>query len=137
MSAPAAPTNVLCRSVGNGSLEIQFSPSAGAASYNVYLATAPSGPFNKANLAPVLGTVTRLPNIKFGLTVYVKVTAVNAGGEESAQSATAQDAICNPGTCTLQFESIPGDLIPVGATYMARVGTRAISFITLTSGTCQ
>jgi hypothetical protein len=81
MSAPAAPTNALSMNKGNGSCEIQWSASVNAVSYNVYLATSLTGTYRKANLKPILGTVTRLPNLKFGLTVFFKVTAVNAAGE--------------------------------------------------------
>ena len=135
MSAPAAPQNVLARNVGNGSVEIQWDQAAGAVSYNIYLsATSSSGPFYKANWAPIIGAVTRLPNLRFGLRVYCRVTAINAAGEESVQSATALDAVCGPGVVTLTFEGLVGDKIPAGAIFTAKVGAALVSFVTTTSG---
>jgi hypothetical protein len=135
MSAPAAPTNALSMNKGNGSCEIQWSASVNAVSYNVYLATSLTGTYRKANLKPILGTVTRLPNLKFGLTVFFKVTAVNAAGEESALSTVAEDATCSAGTVILQFTGLIGDVIPAGAIFTARVGQALVSFRTLTTGT--
>lgn len=135
MAIPASPTGVLCRNVGNGSLEVSWSASAGATSYNVYLSTSLAGTYNKANIGTITETKTRLPNIKFGLTVYIKVTAVNADGE-SALSAAAEDALCSPGVTTLQFTGNVGDQIPAGAMFTAKVGAALVSFITLSSGIC-
>jgi hypothetical protein len=106
-----------------------------ADSYNVYLSTSLAGTYSKANIAPITDTKVRLSNIKFGLTVYIKVTAVNSDGE-GAQSAAAQDAVCSPGVTTLQFEGLVGDQIPAGAMFTAKVGTRLVSFVTLASGIC-
>ena len=135
--APTPPQNVMSRNVGNGVVEIQFSPAVGAVSYNVYIATSLAGTYRKANLSPVLWTTTKLPNIPFGLTVYLKVTAVNVGGEESALSTAALDAVCLPGVVTLRFEDIVGARIPVGAVYAVRMGAAQVSFVTTTAGICR
>ena len=135
MNVPAAPQNLLARNVGNGSVELQFSASVGAVSYNVYLSITLAGTYVKINNAPIFSSPVRLPNIKFGTTVYFKVTAVNADGE-SAQSSASQDAVCQQGVVTLQFEGLVGDVIPVGAMFTAKVGTRLVSFITTSAGTC-
>ena len=135
MAVPSAPTGLLSRSVGNGSVELQFNPVIGAVSYNIYLATSLAGTYTKINNAPILSTTVRLPNFKFGTTVYFKVTAVNTDGE-SAKSDASQDATCSQGVVTLQFESLVGDVIPAGAMFTAKVGTRLVSFVTTTSGTC-
>ena len=136
MSVPAVPSGLMSRNVGNGSVECQWSPSAGASSYNVYLGTASGGPFAKVNLAPIRATTMRIPNIRLGLTVFVKVSAVNASGE-SAQSSLALDATCSPGTTTLRFEGLAGDTIPAGALFVAKVASgKLVSFVTQASGVC-
>jgi hypothetical protein len=137
MAAPNAPANLLSRNVGNGSLELQWDASIGAVSYNVYLSIAADGTFNKANLAPITDTKTVLRNIRFGLTVYIKVTAVNAADEESVQSDMAEDAVCSPGVVTLQFEGVTGDQIPAGAVFAAKVNEKLVAFITTTAGVCE
>ena len=133
MAVPAAPQNLLSRNVGNGSVELSWTASGGAVSYNIYLAIALAGTYTKINNAPILATTVRLPNFKFGITVYLKVTAVNADGE-SAQSAVSQDATCSQGIVTLQFEGLLGDMIPAGAMFTAKVGSRLVSFVTTTAG---
>jgi hypothetical protein len=136
MSVPAAPTNLLSRNVGNGSVELQWTPVAGAVSYNIYISNSAAGPFTKANIAPVVNSAARLPNLVFRTTVYFKVTAVNASGE-SIQSALAQDATASVATTVLCFKGLKGDQIAAGAIFAAVVGTQLISVQTLAGGTCQ
>ena len=136
MSIPAAPTNLLSRNVGNGSVELEWSASVGAISYNLYLSTSQGGSFIKANLFPITDTKAILFNFVFGTKVYFKATAVNAVGE-SAQSALARDAKCGNGTTTLLFKSLVGDQILAGAVFTAQVGARLVAFQTLAAGICQ
>ena len=135
MAVPSAPLNPLARNVGNGSVELQFSAVAGALYYNIYLSTTLAGTYTKINNSEITTTTVRLPNFKFGITVFFKVTAVNADGE-SAKSAAAQDATCGQGVTILEFTGLVGDQIPLGATFAAKVGTRLVSFVTAESGTC-
>ena len=135
MAVPSAPSGVLARNVGNGSVELSFNSSVGALSYNIYLATSLAGTYTKINNAPITTTTVRLPNFKFGVTVFFKVSAVNTDGE-SAQSDAAQDAVCSPGVVTLQFTGLVGDIIPAGAVFTAMVGTKLVSFVTTTEGQC-
>jgi hypothetical protein len=106
-------------------------------SYNVYMSMSLAGAYMQINNAPIEDTKVRLPNIRFNSTVYFKVTAVNAAGEESALSDASQDATCNPGTVTLEFTGLVGDQIPAGAMFTAQVGARLVSFITTSSGVCN
>ena len=135
MAVPSSPSGVLARNVGNGSVELAWTASAGALYYNIYLSTTLAGTYTKINNAAVTTTTVRLPNFTFGVTVYFRVTAVNADGE-SAQSAVAQDATCGQGVTILEFTGLVGDQIPLGATFAAKVGTRLVSFVTTESGTC-
>ena len=132
---PSPPTNLLCRNLGDGSVELQFDASAGAVSYNIYMSTTIGGTYNKINFAAVTDTKSRVPNLRFGATVFFKVTAVNGDGE-SAMSTVAQDAVCSPGVCTLQFTGMVGDTIPVGAMFTAPVNGRLVSFVVTTEGIC-
>ena len=135
MAIPSAPSGLLSRNVGNECVELSWDSSVGADSYNVYISTSSGGTFTKANLTAITVTKVSLPNIKFGTTVYFKVTAVNVDGE-SALSSLANDATCSVGSVTLHFQGLVGDKIPVGAMFTSRVNNRLVSFVTTTEGTC-
>ena len=81
----------------------------------------------------IMDSKVRLPNITYGLTVYIKVTAENEVGE-SDKSGLAQDAVCSPGVVTLLFTGMVGDKIPAGSMFTNRVNTKLVSFVTLTEG---
>ena len=132
---PSSPANLLSRNMGDGSVELSWDAVVGATSYSIYMSTTVGGTFNQVNLVAVTDTKIRVPNITFGATVYFKVTAVNGDGE-SVKSSLAEDAVCSPGVCTLQFTGMVRDTIPVGAMFTAPVNGRLVSFIVTTEGIC-
>jgi fibronectin type 3 domain-containing protein len=86
-TAPAAPTG-LRTSVGAGSVRLAWEPADGAATYRAYRATAPEGPFTR--IADALGDPSyRDTSADIHRRLYYRVTAVDAAGNESAPSATA------------------------------------------------
>lgn len=135
LEIPAVPANVMCRNVGNGSVEVAWDD-VYAEWYNVYMSLTSDGIFKKINLSGIYDTKVRLPNIKFGTTVYIKVTAENEV-EESDKSELAQDAVCSQGITILQFTGMVGDKIPVGALFSNRVNTKLVSFVATTEGICS
>jgi fibronectin type 3 domain-containing protein len=85
-AAPDAPTG-LTASAGDGEVDLSWSASAGATSYNVKRSTSDGGPYT--TIAPgVTATAFTDTNVTNGTTYYYVVSAVNASGE-SADSAQA------------------------------------------------
>jgi len=85
---PAAPT-ALSASAGNGSVNLNWSASGGATSYNVYVGTAPgqeSSAPSQSGLVQPTATIASLAN---GQTYYFTVRAVNDGGASSASAETS------------------------------------------------
>ena len=106
----SAPTTVLSRNVGNGSLEVTWVAATGPVDhYDLYVAEDPADTFVKANLEDIEGTRFVVPNLPFGTTVYVKVKAVDTNGTESAFSDLARDAYAVKSRALLRFSG------PVGA----------------------
>lgn len=83
---PSAPWNVVLTS-NNGSITLDWEPSAGATSYVILRATSASGPFTTVATG-VTGTSYTSAGLTNGTTYYFQVCAVNAGGQ-SAPAATA------------------------------------------------
>jgi len=88
-----APTGVLAHVLGDATIHVLWSSVAGGtiAGYNIYRATAATGPFAKLTATPVpasgpLVYVDR--DVQPGVTYYYVVTAVDVGGNESPASAT-------------------------------------------------
>ena len=65
--------------------------------YNVYRATASTGPFTTPlNTSPITGTTYKDTTVTTGQTYYYVVTAVASGGTQSADSSVAQGTIPSP-----------------------------------------
>ena len=126
----------MTRNVGNGVLEMQWTASVDPVShYDVYIATSPTGTFSKANFKPVTGTKTKIVNLSFGLTVYAKVKAVDADGNESAFSSLAVDAVATRATAKLRFTGPVGDQVPADAMFTALVNDEIVAVRTLNGAT--
>lgn len=127
------PVNPLVRNVGNGALEVAWDEVTGATSYDVYLSTSLSSGYAKANKLPITSTRTKLPNLPFGTTVFVKVKAVNAEGA-SAFSDAARDATARRAVSRLAFTGPSGDTIAAGALFTAVIDGEMIAVVTKASG---
>jgi len=79
---PAAPTNLVA-TAGNSKADLAWTASAGAASYNVYMATSsPVVPGAGTLVASgISGTSRSITSLNPGTTYYFVVTAVSANGE--------------------------------------------------------
>lgn len=109
---PDVPVSVYTRNAGNGSMEVIWAhPESGPADYyEVWIAPASGGPFEKANREPVTGRVTRVINLPFGSTIFTKVRGVSSG-EPGPFSELAGDATCGRAVGELVFEGPIGDII--------------------------
>jgi hypothetical protein len=121
--ALTAPLDVLSRNGGNANLEMQWSPPAAGVvdHYDVYIATALAGPYVKANSFALTEKRAMIRNIPFGTTVFSKVKAIDAAGNEGPFSAVANDAIAGLASVNLQFTGPVGDIIPTGTLFVAFV----------------
>jgi hypothetical protein len=79
-----APTNLIVTATGYGFINLAWSPSAGASSYNVKRSPTANGVFTIiANTTGITNSDTSVSN---GTTYYYVVTAINAGGENPTNS---------------------------------------------------
>lgn len=108
-TAPGAPSSVTANA-GDNSVTLNWSPVAGATSYNVYYGTAPG--VTKAAGTKVSGvqspsSITGLSN---GTTCYFVITAVNSAGE-SAESAerSATPSAAPPPAAPVNVRAAAGD----------------------------
>lgn len=100
------PTNVVA-SAGNALVQLSWSASPTAASYDVYRATAPAGTYVKVNSSPIAvtsfndtaGCACSQPPPSNGTTYYYHVVARNASGFESARSNFNSDCFTTQDDC--------------------------------------
>ncbi|MBI4566775.1 MAG: hypothetical protein HY719_00095 [Planctomycetes bacterium] len=94
---PTAPT-ALTATPGNGRVDLSWTASAGATTYNVYRATAASVPITGTPLGVVSAPVTTYADttVTNGTTYFYVVTAVNASGQSAASNEVS--AAPTPGT---------------------------------------
>ena len=131
-----APTSVLSRNVGNGSLEVTWVAAAGPVDhYDLYVAEDPDDTFVQANLEDIDGTRFVVPNLPFGTTVYVKVKAVDENGTESAFSALAQDAYAVKSRALLRFSGPVGAEITNGALFTCPIDGELLGLRLASGGT--
>src|SRR3990172_5367790 len=118
------PLNPLAANGGAGDLQLQWdAPAQGVVDhYDVFLATALAGTYVKAGSTDA--TVTRLTirSLEFGLTVYVKIQAVDAAGNAGPMSDPAEDATLVRGTTQLEFTGPSGDEIADNAIFTCQIG---------------
>ncbi len=95
-SVPPAPTN-LTASAGNAQVQLNWSASSGATSYNVKQATVSGGPYTLAGTTS--GTSFLATGLTNGTTLFFVVSAVNATGE----SANSNQVSATPQGTTSDF----------------------------------
>lgn len=94
---PAAPAQLQAQAAGDNRIDLSWSP-VSAASYRVYRATAPGGPYTQI-AAGVTSTTYSDTTVHGGVTYYYVVRAFNPPTCESPNSAEA--AALAQGSCTL------------------------------------
>lgn len=136
-AVPSAPTNVLSRNIGDGSMELSWdAPASGVVDhYDVLISSASGGDFIKANSFPVTHRTHIVKNLPFGYTVYAKVRGVDNGGNEGPLSALARDATASKATSKLKFIAPIGDVIAEGAMFSCLLNNSIVAVTVTTGGT--
>jgi hypothetical protein len=132
-----APTSALSRNAGNGVLEVQWAaPASGVVGwYEVWICTSAGGAFERATPNHVTTRWTRIPNLKFGSTIYAKVRALDPLGVAGPFSALARDAIASRAVTRLRFEDVPGSVIPASAMFACYLNGELLAVTVDTGGT--
>ena len=113
-------------------------PASGVASYyDVYISTSQTANFVKANQFKITDTKMKVMNIRFGVTIYTKVKAIEADGTEGPFSSLANDALVSPVKATMQltFRGPSGNKIANGAMFALAPSGQLIAVRTLAEGT--
>ncbi|OUS76429.1 hypothetical protein B1748_12155 [Paenibacillus sp. MY03] len=83
-TTPSAPANVTATATGMTEVQLGWSASAGAVSYNVYRALSAEGAYEKINPSPITATAYVDSGLTAGSTYYYKISAVGNTGESGA-----------------------------------------------------
>ncbi len=108
---PAAPTGVTATAAGQTQINVSWSASAGATSYNILRSSTSGGPYT------LVGTSATTSYSNTGLTCntayYYVVQAVSACASGNSAQATATTSACSGGTSqVLTFSSTPALAVP-------------------------
>ena len=120
-----APTNVLVADLENGCQVFAkwTAPAGTPQGYNVYIASSELGTYNKLNFyGYITDTNYTIGNLNLGEVVYVKVSAIDELGDETALSTVGEDAQIDTSIAVTLFgEAKLGDVIAEGAYFSAPV----------------
>jgi fibronectin type 3 domain-containing protein len=89
---PAPPGGATAAAAGRG-IDLSWSASNGAASYNLYRATSPGDEGSTPYQTGLIGTSFNDPALPSGATFYFQVTAVNVAGESGKSNETSATLI--------------------------------------------
>ncbi|MEH7158314.1 fibronectin type III domain-containing protein [Neobacillus drentensis] len=84
---PGALKKLTAGSRSSSQIGLSWERVPGAASYNIYQATSPSGRYTKMNEGPVGSTIYTLTGLRANTKYYYKVTVVNISGEGTLSAA--------------------------------------------------
>jgi arabinoxylan arabinofuranohydrolase len=117
---PAAPTGLTATAVSSSQINLSWTASSGATSYNVKRATVSGGPYT--TVASPTGTTYNNTGIAASTTYYYVVSAVNAGGE-SANSTQASATTQTASVTTYEAEAAVLSGPVVSSQYAGYTGT--------------
>jgi hypothetical protein len=127
-----APTDVLVADLANGCQAfVKWTAPAGTPQgYNVYMAKGSvSATYNKKNYTTVTDTLFTIPNLNLADNIFVKVSAIDENGVETALSAAGEDAqIDSTISAVMSAEARLGDIIVAEAYFTGRVTGGVIAF---------
>lgn len=126
-----APLNVLTYNVGDGSMDVAWEePVSGVIHhYDILIATTAGGTFKKASCKPIVHTKGRVYNLPFNSTVFTKVRAVDAIGNEGPLSELANDAVASRAVMRMKFVAPVGDIIDDEAVFVAAIRSEIVAFM--------
>jgi fibronectin type 3 domain-containing protein len=96
-SAPAAPTG-LSATAGNSQVNLSWTASSGATSYNVYRGTTAGGESTTAITTGLTGTSYTDTGLTNGTTYYYTVAALNSSGTSGMSNETSATPVSNTGS---------------------------------------
>jgi fibronectin type 3 domain-containing protein len=118
-SYPGAPTNVTATTANDTGIphvNLSWTASTGATSYNLYRATSPGGEGAVPLASGISGTSFTDTNVGFGITYYYQITAVNGAGEGPRSTETSATPLF---VVHVNFTSTSGDAV---SGYLADTG---------------
>lgn len=86
--APSTPVGLTATANGTTEIDLSWTATSGATSYNVYGSSTSGGTYTKINSSPVTTNSFKNTGLTTGTAYYYKITAVNSAGE-SAQTTAA------------------------------------------------
>ncbi len=101
---PDIPTELIATTISASQIDLSWTASSGATSYNVYSSTSTPGTYTKVNTNPITATTYSNNGLVSSTSYYYYVTAVNSAGE-SGQSTEAT------ATTSTVIPDIPTELI--------------------------
>ena len=126
-----APLNVLTYNVGDGSMDVSWdSPLSGVIHhYDILISTTAGGTYKKANAKPIVHNKGRVYNLPFDSTVFTKVRAVDAIGNEGPLSELADDAVADRAVMRMKFVAPLGYVIDDEALFVAAIRSNVVAFM--------
>ena len=115
LTTPSAPTG-LTATGGNGQVALSWTPSTGAASYNVYRSTTSGGEGGTAYATGITSTTLTDTGLANGTTYYYQVTAVNPAGQSPKSGEASGTPSAVPGKLTGTIIGTPGSYNNNGTT---------------------
>lgn len=125
-----APTNVLVADLQNGCQAFaKWTPPVGTPQgYYVYVASTETGTYVKKNVSLITDTRFIIANLSLAEEIFVKVSAVDESGDETALSSVGDDAqIATQPAIELLADARLGDVIAEGAYFSARVASGVVT----------
>lgn len=115
-----APTGVLTRNVGDGSMEVQWTPGSGAIDrHEIWITDDKTTDLEQVRFEKFSGTFAVVRNLPFGKTIFTKVRAVDAAGNAGPYSDWAHNAIvAGRATTVLRATGPSGAVISNGAIFV-------------------
>jgi hypothetical protein len=132
-----APTDILVADLKTGCQAFVkwTAPDGAAQGYNVYVSALELGTYVKNNLATLIQPHYVIDNLDLGEEIFVKVSAIDELGAETALSLVGDDAQIAAAQVEMVAEAVLGDTIAANSYFGALVGDGVIFFKTSTAFT--
>ncbi len=132
-TAPPGQVDGLTATAGNAQVQLSWSGSSGATSYNIYQGIIPGSEAAMPVQTGIVGTSTTVSALTNGTIYYFTVAATNAGGTGPASSETSATPLAGP-VATPTFDPAPGGFSAAQSVTISDTNSGATIFYT-TDGT--